>query len=458
MIVNFIQKNISKKSNFYFLSGFLFLVFLITIAEDFINFDNSANLSALLINYEGGFIRRGLLGQISIFLFERLSINPIIFFIYLFAIMHLLQLTLFLLLIKKYTKNIFILYFLALSPALVLFYIYDSFVYFDKQIFFNVGILLHAFYASQILSSKLRNYILFLAFVIIPIISINILIHEAQFFFIFFHILISYVVLTYQNKKFKFSTEFYLYFLLLLPIIVVSVESLRLTSDAELFNIEKKVSGMKFFLLNNLNFIYETYPDEKNFRQFDELAGNLNLKIGSIMKIYQGNYFYYHNALTLFIAFILAVLFFFVYFHYTLLAQEIIIKKSILSSYLYFFLPGLLVFFFVSDFGRSMNMFTTHMLAFYLIFNLKEKRKILEIGRGKKFLLNTLKTTFLVFYVFFWILPHAVGWDPIVKPTKPAYSKYSNLHNETKKIFFYSYYLIDKNIITLPRADFMKLD
>ena len=45
------------------------LILLIKIKDVFVSFDDYMYLNELFINYEGGFLRRGLLGQIALYIF-----------------------------------------------------------------------------------------------------------------------------------------------------------------------------------------------------------------------------------------------------------------------------------------------------------------------------------------------------------------------------------------------------
>ena len=63
---------------------FISLIFLIKIYENFSSFSNYVNFNELLINYEGGFIRRGLIGQIALIFFKNFDVKLEIFFNILF--------------------------------------------------------------------------------------------------------------------------------------------------------------------------------------------------------------------------------------------------------------------------------------------------------------------------------------------------------------------------------------
>ena len=88
----------------------------------------------LFINYQAGFIRRGLLGEIFWQINSFFSVKPLIFFSYLFFILHLAQIYLFIKIFKVYKESYFIYFLIFLSPALILFPIYEVNLYFVKDI------------------------------------------------------------------------------------------------------------------------------------------------------------------------------------------------------------------------------------------------------------------------------------------------------------------------------------
>ena len=138
----------------------------------------------LHINYLGGFIRRGLLGEISR-LFSPL-INNINFFASIFGILYFIHIILFYKLIKKFENFSLIIIFLCLSPSLLVFPITHPENYMRNDIFFIIAILSHSLfiYRSSTNNTSLKNYSRFQKIYLIPFLFLNILIHEAQIFFI----------------------------------------------------------------------------------------------------------------------------------------------------------------------------------------------------------------------------------------------------------------------------------
>ena len=108
--------------------SFLFISFIFFISINFIyfyiniiNYNNGIYaFNELFINYQAGFIRRGLLGEIAWQLNEYNLISPKIFFSIFFLFIHLSQFLIFFYLFKKYifSKTLFLIIFF--SPSLLI--------------------------------------------------------------------------------------------------------------------------------------------------------------------------------------------------------------------------------------------------------------------------------------------------------------------------------------------------
>ena len=119
------------------------------------------------------------MGEIFWILNKFFLIKPITFFCYLFLILYITQIFLFFKIYQKYLESYFIYVLIFFSPALILFHIYDPNLYFIKDIFIKITILLHAYLLLTIFNQKkdFEKYILLLKFVIIPFLILVILIH-----------------------------------------------------------------------------------------------------------------------------------------------------------------------------------------------------------------------------------------------------------------------------------------
>ena len=144
-----IKKNLNNKTvNLIISKLILIYLFFITSIYFYMNIQEGINLSPyafneLFINYQAGFIRRGLLGEIFWNLNILFGIKPIVFFSYLFLFLYLMQIYFFYKIFEKYEKSIFIYLLIFLSPSLILFSIYDINMYFIKDIFIKLTILFH---------------------------------------------------------------------------------------------------------------------------------------------------------------------------------------------------------------------------------------------------------------------------------------------------------------------------
>ncbi len=92
------------------------LILLIKIKDVFVSFDDYIYLNELFINYEGGFLRRGLLGQIALYIFKNFSVSPVTFFSVVFSSANIIFFYLFIKCINKFKSNIFLYLVLLLSP------------------------------------------------------------------------------------------------------------------------------------------------------------------------------------------------------------------------------------------------------------------------------------------------------------------------------------------------------
>ena len=186
---------IFKIVNNYFLELIFSIIFLIFICYFYRSFSNDFSTSnyaynELFINYHSGFIRRGLLGEIFFKLKSIFDISHKTFFGFLFIALYTLEILLFYIILKKIKNFIFLITIITFSPALLLFPIYDTNVYFVKDVFIKISILIHAI-ITNIYKDDLKKYSTYFKYFIIPLLFINILfIHEYQVLFISIHILL----------------------------------------------------------------------------------------------------------------------------------------------------------------------------------------------------------------------------------------------------------------------------
>ena len=407
------KKYILNNQNLIYYNFIFIIITIIYISYFFKSFNNILGdgwaYNNLFINYTAGFARRGLLGNIFLKLNNGYGINPLHFFTIIFFTCYFIQLIIYYKLIYKYKKYKLFVTFLLLSPATILFNIYDLGVLMTQDAFINLSILLHSLFFIR-KKITIENYKIFLLIFLFPIITINILNHENQVFFLPFHLLLTFYFYKINQKNTKNFELFYYYLYFLLPIFIIL-----------------STSGS----FEKLDIINESI---KNFNAAipDQFAGNLNLAIGGFIKWH----FFYHdisNFYRLFFCFLMSVLLFYIIFQNLINKKILISDKFILKYYTFFILPSFIIFLIVLDHGRSLHMMTVHLLSFYLIqkFNFSKFDKYYNYLKNNFFKKNLIYF-FLFFYLFLWHLPQGGGYTGIGNFTSLFKS---TLINEIYKLF-----------------------
>ena len=179
------------KNNKILLTYFLYLIlgFVFFLTFHLNEFPIKYTFTDWLINYEGGFVRRGLLGQIVFELSKLLNIQ-IKFLILIFQIsIYLIYFLLFFLLLSKRETNFFWLL-IIFSPISFLYPMAELEALGRKDIFVITSFLIFSIINYKSLSSLLFSFIF--------IFTLSCLIHEITFFYIFHYLFVFYV----KNKIF----------------------------------------------------------------------------------------------------------------------------------------------------------------------------------------------------------------------------------------------------------------
>lgn len=383
----------------------------------------------LFINYSGGLIRRGLLGELFLITNNNFNTNPLIFFSIIFISLHSILLILYYKILKSF-KDLGIFFVpILFSPVLIFFPIYEHDVYYVKDILTNLSILLHVFYITKNKKNfELVRYQNFLTFILIPLIIFNLFNHENQFFFISVHFLIS-VYVGKNNYQKNIKSIYKSYLILLLPILIV---------------IFTQGSWEKLAIINES---IERFGASIN----PQLAGNINLAIGGFIKWH----FFFHSIdsfINFFICLILSVGIIYFLFGYLINKKILILKNNIKINYLYFFIPSLGLFIFALDYGRNLNLIATHLIAFYSILNFDTKKlRTFKSDIKSNFISYRLTIVFTIFYCFMWYLPQGGGYSGIADFTGNSSILKNTLLNELKEIFMIMYNFIDNNLFNLPK-------
>jgi hypothetical protein len=174
-----------------------------------------------IINYEGGYIRRGLLGEISINLSNFLDLN----IKYIFLLIHLSAYLLFHLIFYKFfisfNKN-YVFYLLCFSPLVFLYPIATFEAFARKEIFYITFFLINCYLLLKINN---RNIVFFSTNLLV---ILSYLIHEsALFFLIFFYF--SYLIFLKKNDyKIRLSE---IGFILIVYLILLSLLFIPVTEE-----------------------------------------------------------------------------------------------------------------------------------------------------------------------------------------------------------------------------------
>ena len=429
MKLNLILKHINKK-----LYSFLFILVGIFFIHQFLNsfieiLGDKWAYNELFINYSAGIIRRGLLGSLFLELNNSFGIKPLYFYSSFFVVAYSLSLFFYYKLLKRFQNFHLVYIFILFSPALILFNIYDLNTYLTKDIFSNLSILMHCYYITVNKSNlKINSYNNFLLLLLIPLLSLNILNHEIQFFFVSIHMLLTNYVYNSYNVRKKNKRNFY-YLITLIPLLVIFFSP---------------GSWEKVEIINNS---INTFDVSVN----NQLAGNINLAIGGFVKWH----FFYHEIdsfINLFICLLLSLFIFYTFFQY-LIQKKIFITDNLFKyNYYYYFAPALFLFILAVDHGRSINLILTHLLSFYLVLDFKEKNfKLLYEKIFNNFIIKNFLIIFLFFYIFLWYLPQGGGYSGVGQYTENSSILKNTLFNEITNIFMLLFNFVDHNIINLPR-------
>ncbi len=419
-----------KKYSYNF---FFFLIFIIFLKIFFYSSNNIIGggwaYNELFINYSGGLIRRGLLGEFFLIINRNFDTNPITFFSFLFIVLHSALIYLYYNILKKFSDLDIILIPIIFSPVLILFPIYEHDVYYVKDILTNLSILFHAYYLIiNKHNFEFKKYRKFLTLGIIPLIIFNLFNHENQFFFISIHFLVSIYICNNKNVK-NIKSIYKSYLILVIPILIV---------------IFTQGSWDKLDIINNS---IEKFGAAIN----PQLAGNINLAIGGFIKWH----FFFHSIgsfINFFICVILSFGIIYLFFGNLISRNILILNNNFKKTYLYYFIPSLALFVFALDYGRNLNLICTHLIAFYSILEFDNvKLDKFKSDLKNKFILNKVIIVFIIFYCLMWYLPQGGGYSGIADFTGNSSILKNTLLNELRELFMIVFNFVDSNIINLPR-------
>ncbi len=371
------EKNINNYFLNYLLILFLFATFFLYQKH---NVGNDSTISEWIINYEGGFTKRGLIGQISIYLSNLLFLNlrDVI------LVFQTLTVGIYFLLLFNFFKNlkfnkIFILS--IFTPIFILYPVAEIEVLARKEIFIFIYLISYTFIS---LNSKKFKFLYKLF-----IFPIAILIWEPVIFFLFFFIFLDLVEnkITTLNKKIFFVFVSYIPSLILLTYIVLNPIS------------EEAHSLMVNSLKNNFN---------ENCYMSCELLKSKS----SIYQQFQGNFGKY--SFEIFLRYFLIILIgfgplFILLFNSKLKVKIIFFKNfdNLLIPFLILLSPVILLFAMGYDWGRWVNISYVFSI---IIFVFLYKNNFIFLS--EKFLERSLFKKINKKIFIFIIIIFCFGWNP----------------------------------------------
>tara|TARA_Y100000816_G_scaffold151243_1_gene107716 strand:+ start:2196 stop:3470 length:1275 start_codon:yes stop_codon:yes gene_type:complete len=381
----------------------------------------------LFINYEAGFVRRGLLGQIFFFFYKYLNISPRIFFGLVFSFLYLIQIILFFKVMDKFLRYNNLLIIFSLSPIFLLFNIYDPNIFFVKDIFIKISILLHALIFIHFSNNKdYEQYIKYLKYFIVPFLIFVMLVHEYQIFFVGFHLLISLGVCKKKNDLYYILR---IYSILLIPFILLL---LFIGTETQ---------------YNELNKILSEF----NVSVHPQLKGGLYTAIGGFYK-WHFFYFNYDQFIKLFFSLLLGIFVYIAFFN--ILKQRKIIYNNSVYQNNYFFLmsPSLLIFILAHiDHGRNISLIAMNLIIFFTTLNINNKKLSKLIQNFNNNLFKKYSSfIFIFFYIFLWKLDQYAGYS-MRNENNTIFQ--SSLFAEFVNLIKFIYNYIDTNLVDLPEIN-----
>ena len=371
------KKNINFYIFIYLSVLFLFSVFFLYQKHDVAN---DSTISEWLINYEGGFTKRGVIGQLSIYLsnFFIIKLRDAIF------ILQTILVGTYFFLIYHFLKNIFynkIFIFAIFTPIFILYPIAEIEVLARKEIFIFIYLLVYTFIPIE--EKKYKFYYKFFLF------PVAILIWEPVIFFILFFFFLDLI----ENNIKKINKLFFFQIISYLPSILLALYIALNPISEESHNL------MRSSLMENFN---------ENCYMSCELLKTKS----SIYQQFQGNFDKY--SIEIFVRYILIIIIgfgplFILLFNSKLKNKIFFLDKfnNLLFPYLILLSPVIFLFAMGYDWGRWVNIsYVISIISFIYIY------KYNLITLSEKFLSNKLLKNIKKKIFIFIIIIYCFGWNP----------------------------------------------
>jgi len=395
----------------------LLLLLIITLNYFFFNYrlifrQNAYIAGDWLINYQGGFIRRGFLGEIIFFVTSNFNI-PILNLVYFFSsFFFLLFIFFYYYCIKNYLKFNFLLLYLFL-PSTLLFTFFDVLAIGRKESLVLLFVSLYNYFLLKNLNHKFVIQII-LSFIILFIT----LTHEIMFFYMPYIFAIKILFLNntkinFNNLK-NFNLEFFLFFISFICILLIFFFS-HLHDNNLLC---KSLLNLKL----NDGICGAVIAEYKGRQQFSTI----------FPYFFERNYFVTYGLVSVLNFFPILIYFFFQKKTKTIISTIFI--YIILTFVCFLFTAP--IFLIVNDWGRYLNIhFINQGLLFALI--LKNHSDTFQLNFIKKnYFKKLMIITVIIFYLTTWFMPHCCRTE-IGDGYKSIYNRiyirlYDESHNTTK--------------------------
>ncbi len=364
-----------------FFSGLLIATFIFQISKFYAFYLEYSDwqYADWLINYQGGFIRRGFIGEILFKIQNFLSLDLDIL---VFNFVALLYLVLTIVLIKsvKYLENSKIDILIFLSPGFFLYPIMNSEIIGRKEILLFVMLGLSVFFEKYIKDKYLLGIILFIILAL-SLTHTGLLFYSSYLLFLFFIIKVD------RNKKISFLEIFIITIFLF---IIFSLIYFNSGSKAQVVEICSSIKNfVKDNCINRGQFLWLYSP----VTEYVEVKSRLNIS-------------------TNFAIYLTSLFFVFIFFSIKLYSAKFKSNNNLFNSinpfiiFLLLFFSTIPIYIVGIDWGRyiSMSYFSTYFIYIYLI-----KQKMITFN-SKKFLFKraisrNIFLIFVFFYAFTWTFP-----------------------------------------------------
>ena len=370
--------NIKKQLFIYLLILFFFSVFHLYIKS---STGNDSTISEWLINYTGGFTKRGIIGQISIF-FSRLfstDLRDVIFYFQSIAT------GIYYILVFNFLKNIKCdrIFLLAIfTPIFLLYPVAEVEVLARKETFLFIIVLI---YLTIPINNKNLIYIGKLT-----LLPLGILIYEPLIFLILFWIATDIIYNKFEKLNFNFIKNFSAYLPTILLAGYIALNPLTSEEHGEMASILKTefneacyMACHRLLTSSSISMNFQHNLDRYSFEVFLRYFLIILIGFGPLFILLSNSKLKSKN------------LFFFKYF------------KNLLKPFLFILSPVIVWFAMAGDWGRFVNIVYVFSIIFFISFY-KNNLILLDENKLKKNYINKLsKRIFITIFIIF-----CFGWNP----------------------------------------------